>query len=116
MLTFARHRERPRDVGRGHHPLPPEPVREGFRRSLFRQAAEHTVVATQVPHYRLEAYALRISSGSTALAYSGDSAPGDALVESARDADLFVCEAMLLRDELDREPRGHLSLEEALDA
>jgi ribonuclease BN (tRNA processing enzyme) len=37
-------------------------------------------------------------------------------VESARDADLFVCEATLLRGELDGEPRGHLSLDEAVEA
>jgi ribonuclease BN (tRNA processing enzyme) len=80
------------------------------------QAAEHTVIATRVPHYRLEAHALRITDGSRTIAYSGDSGPSDALVETARDADLFVCEATLLRGELDGEPRGHLSLEEALDA
>ena len=34
----------------------------------------------------------------------------------ARDADLFVCEATLLRGELDGQPRGHLSLDEAVDA
>jgi ribonuclease BN (tRNA processing enzyme) len=79
-------------------------------------AADHTVVATKVPHYRLDAYALRISDGTRAVAYSGDSGPSDALVESAREADLFVCEATLLRGELDGEPRGHLSLDEALDA
>ena len=48
--------------------------------------------------------------------YSGDSAPSAELVESARDADLFVCEATLLRGELDGEPRGHLSLDEAVEA
>jgi ribonuclease BN (tRNA processing enzyme) len=80
------------------------------------QAAGHDVVATRVPHYRLEAHALRVSDGSRTIAYSGDSGPSDALVESARDADLFLCEATLLRGELDGEPRGHLSLDEALDA
>ena len=50
------------------------------------------------------------------LAYSGDSAPSAELVQAARDADLFVCEATLLRGELDGEPRGHLSLEEAIEA
>ena len=42
------------------------------------------------------------------LAYSGDAAPSDRLVELARDADLFLCEATLERGELDGEPRGHL--------
>ena len=79
-------------------------------------AADHEVVATRVPHYRLDAYSLRVSDGGRTLAYSGDSGPSDALVESARDADLFLCEATLLRGELDGEPRGHLSIDEALDA
>ena len=56
------------------------------------------------------------SSNGAVLTYSGDSAPCDELVESARDADLFVCEATLLRGELDGEPRGHLSLDEAVEA
>jgi ribonuclease BN (tRNA processing enzyme) len=74
------------------------------------------VVPTRVPHYRLQTYAFRVEADERALAYSGDSAPSDELVESARDADLFVCEATLLRGELDGEPRGHLSLEEATEA
>ena len=74
------------------------------------------MVATKVPHYRLDAYALRATDGSHTLAYSGDSGPSDALSATARDADLFVCEATLLRGELDGEPRGHLALDEALAA
>jgi len=75
-----------------------------------------TVTATRVPHYTLQTYAFRVESDSHALAYSGDSAPSQELVEAARDADLFVCEATLLRGELDGQPRGHLSLEEAIEA
>jgi ribonuclease BN (tRNA processing enzyme) len=78
-------------------------------------AAAHTVVATRVPHYRLDAYALRVE-GDRTITYSGDSGPSDALAHAARDADLFVCEATLLRGELDGEPRGHLDLEETLAA
>ena len=74
------------------------------------------ITPTRVPHYRLETYAFRVRSNGAVLTYSGDSAPCDELVESARDADLFVCEATLLRGELDGEPRGHLSLDEALEA
>ena len=79
-------------------------------------AAGFTVTATRVPHYDVEAYALRLTDGARTLAYSGDSAPSDALVASAREADLFLCEATLERGDLDGEPRGHLSLNEALDA
>ena len=57
-----------------------------------------------------------MTDGSRTLAYSGDSAPSAALEGVARDADLFVCEATLARDDLDGDVRGHLSLEEALEA
>ena len=75
-----------------------------------------TVTATRVPHYMLQTYAFRVESDSHVLAYSGDSAPSRQLVRAARDADLFVCEATLLRGELDGEPRGHLALDEAIEA
>ena len=74
------------------------------------------VTPTRVPHYTLETYAFRVQANGAVLTYSGDSAPSDELVEAARDADLFVCEATLLRGELDGEPRGHLSLDEAVEA
>jgi ribonuclease BN (tRNA processing enzyme) len=69
------------------------------------------VTPLRVEHYSADAYALRVRAGTTVLAYSGDSGPTDSLVEVARDADLFLCEATLLDGE--PEPRGHLSLEEA---
>jgi len=78
-------------------------------------AAGHEVLAARVPHYRLEAYALRVKNEKT-LVYSGDSGPSDVLPQLARDADLFICEATLLRGELDGEPRGHLALDEAVAA
>ena len=74
------------------------------------------VTPTRVPHYTLETYAFRVQSNGAVLTYSGDSALRRELVEAARDADLFVCEATLLRGELDGEPRGHLSLDEAVEA
>jgi ribonuclease BN (tRNA processing enzyme) len=75
-----------------------------------------SVTPIRVPHYTLETYAFRVENSTRVLAYSGDSAPCDELVAAARDADLFVCEATLLRGELDGEPRGHLSLDEAVAA
>jgi ribonuclease BN (tRNA processing enzyme) len=75
-----------------------------------------TVTAVRVPHYTLLTYAFRVENSERVLAYSGDSAPCPELVEAARDADLFVCEATLLRGDLDGEPRGHLSLDEAVRA
>ncbi len=49
------------------------------------------------------------------LAYSADSGPCDALLELARDADLFLCEAALATPDEDPQPerRGHLTAGEA---
>ena len=78
-------------------------------------AAAHTVVATQVPHYRLDAYALRVV-GERTVTYSGDSGPSDALADAARDADLFVCEATLQQPNPEGGTRGHLASQEAIAA
>jgi ribonuclease BN (tRNA processing enzyme) len=80
------------------------------------QVAGLDVRAIRLPHYTLRTYGLRVSDGSRTLAYSGDSAPSDRLVQLARGADLFVCEATLERGDLDGEPRGHLSADEAVEA
>jgi len=77
-------------------------------------AAGLTVTALQLPHYQLETYGLRVANQSHTLAYSGDAAPSETLVELARDVDLFLCEATLERGELDGEPRGHLAADEAV--
>src|SRR5581483_8557724 len=79
-------------------------------------AAGFEVVALRLPHYTLRTYGLRVTNVSRTLAYSGDSGPSERLADVARDADLFVCEATLLRGELDGTPRGHLSAEEAVAA
>jgi ribonuclease BN (tRNA processing enzyme) len=72
-----------------------------------------TVIATRVPHYNLDAYALRVSAGGRTLAYSGDSGPSGSLVDAAHGADLFVCEATLLSANVELDLRGHLTLAEA---
>ncbi len=78
-------------------------------------AGGFAVTATVVPHYRVEAHALRVTGNGRTLAYSGDSGPSAALVSAAAGADLFVCEATLLAGDRDGEPRGHLSLPEAIE-
>jgi ribonuclease BN (tRNA processing enzyme) len=78
-------------------------------------AAGFEVLALRLPHYTLETYGFRVTADDVALAYSGDSAPSDHLVELARGADLFVCEATLERAELDGDLRGHLDADEAID-
>ncbi len=97
----------------------PEMFEETFRVAEFGEGEPFTtagfeVTAWRVPHYTLEAYGFTVASESKLLAYSGDTGPGDALVALARDADLFICEATLREGEGD--PRGHLSLAEAVAA
>jgi len=75
-----------------------------------------TVTAIRLPHYQLETYGLRVSNERSTLAYSGDAAPSERLVELARGADVFLCEATLAHGDLDGEPRGHLSAQEAVAA
>ena len=75
------------------------------------------VTPRRVPHYDIETYGFRVTDGDRTLAYSGDSAPSDALVDLARDADLFLCEATLERaGEGESGLRGHLAAEEAVTA
>ena len=78
-------------------------------------AAELVVTPHRVPHYEIETYAFRITDGARTLAYSGDSGPSDQLVEVARDADLFLCEATLREGREAGGLRGHLSADEAVD-
>ncbi len=51
-----------------------------------------TVTSTVVNH-PIECHGLRIEAAGKVLAYSGDTAVCDELVDVARDADLFLCEA-----------------------
>ena len=75
------------------------------------EMAGFEVVPLRMKHYRMDSYGFRVSDGSEVLAYSGDAAPGDTLVELARDSDLFVCEATLVIEE--DEPQGHMSAAQA---
>ena len=90
-------------------------VREFTADEPFR-AAGLDVTAVRLPHYTLQTFGFRVSNGTRSFAYSGDSGPSEQLAELARDVDLFICEATLERGELDGEPRGHLSPEEAVAA
>ncbi|MGO4258463.1 MBL fold metallo-hydrolase [Marmoricola sp. RAF53] len=70
-----------------------------------------TVTAREVAH-PVTAYGLRIEADGRALAYSGDTGTCDALVETARDADLFLCEASFIEGS-DNPPDLHLTGAEA---
>ena len=79
------------------------------------EAAGLEITPARVPHYGLLSFGFRVTGPKAALAYSADSGPADALVELARDADLFICEATLAESG-EEGARGHLSLDEAAAA
>ncbi len=73
-----------------------------------------TITARAVMH-PVPGYALRIEAGGKVLAYSGDTGPCASLIETARDADLFLCEASFLEG-ADNPPDLHLTGAEAAQA
>jgi ribonuclease BN (tRNA processing enzyme) len=64
--------------------------REGGAQTL--EIGPFTVTAVVVEH-PIECHGLRIEAGGRTLVYSGDTAACPQLVELARDADVFLCEA-----------------------
>jgi ribonuclease BN (tRNA processing enzyme) len=62
----------------------------------------------------VETYGMRISAGGRTIAYSADSGTCPALIELARNADLFLCEASYLNGE-DNPPDIHLTGREAAE-
>jgi ribonuclease BN (tRNA processing enzyme) len=66
---------------------------------------------TETVHF-IDSYATRAESGTSSMVYSSDTAPCDAVVNLAKDAELFLCECTLgLGSE--ESPRGHTSSIEA---
>ncbi len=70
-----------------------------------------SVTAREVAH-PVTAYGLRIEADGRVLAYSGDTGTCASLVETARDADFFLCEASFI-EEHDNPPDLHLTGAEA---
>jgi ribonuclease BN (tRNA processing enzyme) len=83
------------------HFYPAEPFRIG----------PFTIQAFEVKH-PVPAYALRVSADGRTLAYSGDTGVCDALLDAARDSDLFLCEASFVEGH-DNPPDLHLTGAEA---
>jgi ribonuclease BN (tRNA processing enzyme) len=75
------------------------------------QVGPLSITVDRVNH-PVETYGVRVEHGGRALAYSADSAPCDALIRLAQDADLFLCEASYL-DGDDNPPDLHLTGGEA---
>lgn len=73
-----------------------------------------TVTVDRVNH-PVETYGVRIEQGGRVLAYSGDTAPCEALLRLAVGADLFLCEASYL-DGMENPPDIHLTGGEAGEA
>jgi len=69
------------------------------------------VTVARVAH-PVPTWAIRIEHGGRSVVYSADSGPCDALVELARGADLFLCEASYVEDE-SNPPDLHLTGAEA---
>jgi ribonuclease BN (tRNA processing enzyme) len=72
------------------------------------------LTALPVEHYTEPTWGIRVGDGERTIAYSADTGPTPTLVELARDADLFLCEATLAEPE--PAERGHLSADEAVAA
>lgn len=77
------------------------------------QIGDLTITPTSV-HHPPESFGLRVTTSDGAvLAYSGDTAVCDGVVQLARDADVFLCEASWEHDPENRPPGLHLSGREA---
>jgi ribonuclease BN (tRNA processing enzyme) len=72
-------------------------------------------VTVDTVEHPVETYGVRIEHSSGVLAYSGDTAPCDALVRLAQKADLFLCEASYLEG-MPNPPGLHLTGREAGEA
>lgn len=66
-------------------------------------------------NHPVETYGVRVEHRDSVLAYSADTAPCDALIRLAQDADLFLCEASYL-DDASNPPGLHLTGREAGEA
>jgi ribonuclease BN (tRNA processing enzyme) len=77
------------------------------------QIGPFAVTSVRVEH-PVPAFAIRVTEGSRAIAYSGDTGPVESLVDLAAGADLFLCEASFLEG-CDNPPNLHLTGAEAGD-
>ena len=90
-----------------------------FAFAPWRTGEEHIIDRLSVTPFEavhpVEAYSLRITEHTTGktIAYSGDTGWTDQLIECARDADLFLCEATWCSGDGDFPPDMHLSGAEA---
>ena len=75
------------------------------------EAAGFQITPHRVVHYDEPTWGMRVERAGRVLAYSADTASTPALVELARNADVFLCEATLAEPEEGQ--RGHLTADDA---
>jgi ribonuclease BN (tRNA processing enzyme) len=79
-------------------PGPESPVEPDIRPVAVVAGERHAVGGFTVEFFAVEhrvpTVAVRVEQGGRAFAFSADGVPGDALVACARDADLFLCDAL----------------------
>ena len=105
--------------------MPGEPVSE-FERIASRQGFDVTKIDEMLPleikdikvtfkemKHGFQNYAISIKKGNRRFVYSGDTMPNDALIEFAKDSDLFLCEAGLLERDEKNIRAMHLTAKEA---
>lgn len=63
-------------------------------------------------NHPVECYAIRLEAGGSAFVYTGDTAASEAVVDLARAADLFLCEATYV-DGRDNPPNVHMTATDA---
>ncbi|GGF69500.1 hypothetical protein GCM10010912_13290 [Paenibacillus albidus] len=63
--------------------------------------------------HTIPCYAIKITYHGKVLVYSGDTSYCDSLIELARDADIFLCEATICRGSVHTTGRGHMDAGEA---
>jgi ribonuclease BN (tRNA processing enzyme) len=73
------------------------------------------MVTADTVNHPIETYGVRIEHNGRVVAYSSDTAPCEALVRLAQDADLFLCEASYL-DGAENPPGLHMTGGEAGEA
>ncbi|MEV0806649.1 MBL fold metallo-hydrolase [Micromonospora sp. NPDC050200] len=73
------------------------------------------IVTVDRMNHPVETYGVRLEHGGRVLCYSSDTAPCEALLRLAQDADVFLCEASYL-DGMENPPDLHLTGREAGEA
>ena len=86
----------------GEYDIHPETQYKEIEAGRIYSIAGHEVTFFEV-HHRVPTVAIRIKAKDKTLAFSADSLPCPALIECAKDADLFICDAICASSDYDEE-------------